>query len=737
VKRLLKLIVWALGLGFALLLVLAIVLPRIVDPNDFKDRIAQLVHDRTGRELTIEGDLSVSLFPWLRLRTGALSLANARGFGDAPLASVRSADVGLKLLPLLQRRFEIDTIRFSGLTLNLETDTSGRSNWDDLLPAGDDSGPLPLAAVAANGLEVRDSRLVYSNRASKSHYVLQSLNLDIGRIVSGVPVPVSVRFELFEPDRDQPLPVELGTTLTLDMAAQRIALRDTLLHSTVAGGETRLLAPELTYQLDSQLLDLRELDLRYGGLPVPLSGKVPTARLDVGRQQLSVPRVEAVAGGAELSGSINGNRVLDAPSLYGRFQTPVLDLRKVLPAFGAALETSDPAALSKFSLHAVYQAGADKLSVQEIRMLLDDSSITGSVSIPSFAHKRFGFELALDQLNLDRYLSAAGRRRAGEGTEAEGVPGAMLFALPAALLQGLDGKGRLRARSLQFGGLVTEDIVIGVEATGGVTRLAPIQGQLYDGRLDGGITLDASQEVPQLKVEESLTAVQLEPLLTAAGVTKKLGGTGTLNIDLAGNGRDGREVLRSLSGETRFQLRDGVIRGFDPASIIRKAYSLYKQAKGKEQEVEASESEEFRFTQMGGKLMFNNGVASNDDLDIRSPLFRISGRGTVDLVAQTMNYLLDISVVGTLKGQGGESLEDLKGVTIPVRIKGPLASPSRSVDMGVLAKRELKKAIIKELQGDKPPAQQPPGEPATAPAPKKDDKQQLEDLLLRELKKNL
>jgi len=417
----------------------------------------------------------------------------------------------------------------------------------------------------------------------------------------------------------------------------------------------------------------------------------------------------------------------------------------VLPAFGTALETSDPAALSKFSLHAVYQAGTDKLSVQEIRVLLDDSSVTGSVSIPSFAHKRFDFDLTLDQLNLDRYLSPDGRRRAGEGTEAEGVPGAMLFALPAALLQGLDGKGSLRARSLQVGGLVTEDILVGVEASAGVTRLAPIQGRLYDGRLDGGITLDASRDVPQLKVEESLTAVQLEPLLSAAGVTKKLGGTGNLNINLAGSGHDGREVLRSLSGETRFQLRDGVIKGFDPANIIRSAYSLYKQAKGQEQEVAPEESEEFRFTEMGGKLMFNNGVASNDDLDIKSPLFRISGRGTVDLVAQTMNYLLDISVVGTLKGQGGESLDDLKGVTIPVRIKGPLANPSRTVDMGVLAKRELKKAIIKELQGNKAPAQQPApgesttpaGEPTAPSAPPKDEKQQLKDLLLKELNKGL
>ena len=51
-----------------------------------------------------------------------------------------------------------------------------------------------------------------------------------------------------------------------------------------------------------------------------------------------------------------------------------------------------------------------------------------------------------------------------------------------------------------------------------------------------------------------------------------------------------------------------------------------------------------------------------------------------------MDYLATATVVGTLKGQDGESMEDLKGLPLPVRIKGELDNPDISLDMAAMAK---------------------------------------------------
>jgi len=52
---------------------------------------------------------------------------------------------------------------------------------------------------------------------------------------------------------------------------------------------------------------------------------------------------------------------------------------------------------------------------------------------------------------------------------------------------------------------------------------------------------------------------------------------------------------------------------------------------------------------------------------MKAPLFRILGSGLVDLEQEQVDYTTKIAVVNSFKGQGGNGLEKLKGITIPVR----------------------------------------------------------------------
>ena len=73
----------AVAAVIALLVVVTVVVSLVFDPNDYKDEIAVAVEDATGRELTLEGDLELELFPRLRIAIGAAELSNAEGFGEA------------------------------------------------------------------------------------------------------------------------------------------------------------------------------------------------------------------------------------------------------------------------------------------------------------------------------------------------------------------------------------------------------------------------------------------------------------------------------------------------------------------------------------------------------------------------------------------------------------------------------------------------------------------------------
>ncbi len=90
-KKALKIVLWLFGAIVALVLIAAIVLPMVLDPNDFRDEIGAAVAKQTGRELQIEGDLELSVIPWLGVRVGPTRLSNAEGFGDEPMLAIQGA----------------------------------------------------------------------------------------------------------------------------------------------------------------------------------------------------------------------------------------------------------------------------------------------------------------------------------------------------------------------------------------------------------------------------------------------------------------------------------------------------------------------------------------------------------------------------------------------------------------------------------------------------------------------
>ena len=102
------------------------------DPNDYRDDISAGVKEVTGRDLTIEGDLSLSIFPWLAIEVGRTELGNAEGFGDEPFMRFEQASLSVRMLPLiLSQETTVGTASIEGLVVNLQVAADGTSNWDD------------------------------------------------------------------------------------------------------------------------------------------------------------------------------------------------------------------------------------------------------------------------------------------------------------------------------------------------------------------------------------------------------------------------------------------------------------------------------------------------------------------------------------------------------------------------------------------------------------------------------
>jgi AsmA protein len=167
--------------------------------------------------------------------------------------------------------------------------------------------------------------------------------------------------------------------------------------------------------------------------------------------------------------------------------------------------------------------------------------------------------------------------------------------------------------------------------------------------------------------------------------------------DVTSQGNTVSALKKALAGSASLKLADGALKGIDIAGSIRGAQAKLGALRG-EQTQAADSKQRTDFSELTATFRIANGVARNSDLDMKSPLLRVGGEGEINIGEDSLNYLVKASIVGTGKGQGGREVEELRGVTVPVRVSGPLAAPSYKLDFGRAATDTAKRQLTDELQ---------------------------------------
>jgi len=675
--KLLRVIVFALG-GLLLLVVAAvIILPLVVDPNDFKDEISQAVETKTGRVLAIEGDIGLSVFPWLGLEIGPTSLSNAPGFSAAPFAGMDEVQVRIKLLPLLRKELEMDTVVLKGLQVSLETDAQGKTNWEDLAGAGapaeqapadaeqPSAGEMTLAGLAIGGVEITDAGVIWDDQQAAARYEISGLNLTTGAIEPGQAVPVELELVV---DSAQPKlsgPLAFAATIALSDDSQTVTLTDALLETDLAG------------------------DTLPGGQLKSELGFNTSLNLEA--QTLAVSDLVLKALGLQLEGQLNGTAVLGDAAFDGEIRVGEFNPRDVIKALGQVVpEVSDPEVLSRAEAALQLAATKDSVSLSDIQLKLDDSTVKGNVNVANFAKPAIRFGLHLDQIDVDRYLPPQSDQPPVPPTTAAAAGAQMI---PVETLRALDVDGELKIDRLKAAQLRSTDISMKLVARNGVVRVHPASARMYQGQYKGDIKMDVRGKQPKITMNESLAGVQVGPLLKDLTGEERLTGKTEASANLVTSGQTPDEFKKTLNGKIAFAFTDGAVKGFNLAAMIRKAQA---QINGQPPPAETGPNQT-DFSEITGTATVTNGIVSNRDLIAKSPLLRVEGAGDIDLPQESLDYLVTAKVVRSLEGQGGKGVTDLKGVEIPVQLSGTFAEPKYKIRLDKALQESAEKKVEKKL----------------------------------------
>ncbi|MGR9088365.1 MAG: AsmA family protein [Gammaproteobacteria bacterium] len=676
-------------LAGALVLVLSAVfsLPFILDPNDYKPQMIAYVKDKTGRELEIPEDITLTFFPWLGVSTGRIILKNTPEFQNGPMVTIAQSDIKVRLIPLFSKTIQVKDIVLKGLNLTLVKNKQGQGNWDDLwpsdkvkteTPADVDTLPAkprpaapsaPLAALAINGIAIEGARIVWDDQAAGKYIELKDLNLKTDAFTFDHPVGIDLSFQVSGAGGMPANTIGLSTDLSISDTLNSVVLANLELNSSWSdvGSSGRRLAALLTAA--ELIYDRSEQGLKIAGL-----------RLNCGELNIA----------AELSGS----RLIDEPRIQGAVKVAPFDPSRFLQRLNIQLtKMRGPKAFGRLTSQFDLLATRESVEIQNFAGQLDDTRIKGSVLIKDFKRAAVNFEMNIDSIEADRYMPAQRKAEKAIATPAIALA-AGLSQLPAETLKTLNLNGELSLERLKISGLTMQGLNFRVNASDGVVSTRQSIQRIYQGSYHGNLNLKQLNGQMELSLNERIERVHLEPLLKDWNGQAKIKGTVMASAQLRGRGRNTREIKSDLEGKMNFFLKETAVKGFNLQKIIDDVVSAHKGASP----LGTVENEQTVFSEITGTAQLHRGILQNDDLVGKASKLKVEGKGSANLNDRGLDYKL----ITRLKKKPAQQSqpEQFHSTPIVVHIGGTFDRPNYSLDVSALL-TERNKAKLEKLLGKK------------------------------------
>ena len=615
----------------------------LVNPNAYKGRIAAAVQQSTGRELKLQGDIKLSVFPWVALELGPASLGNPAGFGDEPFLSFTHASVRVRLLPLLRQRLEVARVEVAGLDLRLRKNAAGRGNWQGAEPEPPTKSDSDHTD-AALGLESLANIRIENGRVAYEGITVEKLNLETGSLAADRHIPVNLTFDANRAPTGEQLSLNAKFDLSQDAAQKSLRFSAAHVSGTLSrAGDGRpahwdLSAPEINVNVTEQTFAAQAFNLNYSG--------------------------------AHLTGSARATKISGDLSVTGSLNLAPLVLREIEPRLGFSLpKTRDPKALSQLSATTDFAYDSSALALTHLQLHLDDTQIQGNLKLLAGDTQALQFNLAVDQINLDRYrppeVAAVAPQSASPGPAAQ--PG-----------KNFDTMGTLTIKSAQFARLDLSDVRVTVADKDKVMHLSPIEAQVDGGRSSGDITLDR-RGATTLSVDEQLTGIDMARLLANTAGKGRLSGKATLNLKATARGAGVDAMLKTLTGHLDVNLADGALEGIDVGYELSLAQALIDKSTAPARA--STGRTPFQAFKLSSQI--TNGIAETHDLTIASQAIKVAGQGSANLATKGIDFKLLASVVTA----------PARNTDIPLKVTGTYANPTVRPDIEGLAKDQLKQKL--------------------------------------------
>ena len=669
-------------LGTLTIIIIAVIgIAFTFDPNDYKKDIVTIVKDKTNRDLSITGDISLSLFPWIGIDLGKIEISNAKGFGKKPFAKVEHLQVRAKLWPLFEQRLEADTIVIDGLQLNLAKNKKGISNWDDLTKTNEakkeskkqvkkapahkqtteKNNPANLlGAVALNGIKIQNAQFNWDDQQQKQNVSIKDVQLSLGQLRPDTKIPFDIKFHLQEKSLETK--VKFSSKLIFSSNLKQFSFYDT------------------NFSGDIKLSSLKER--------LAPTFNAPLINLDLNKQTFNAKNLKFSEGEINLVSNISANKILSSPYIKGDIKLQEFNPKTVAKRFSIKLpDVQDNKVLSQLGAKFNIKGSLENINLSNIVMSLDGSKMTGAAQIkkPPYASS---INLTVDAINLDRYLSKSNEKEITKKTK----PTKEAALIPLALLNAFNIDASFKVNKIQIKKTHWSNFYFAANSRNGDIKINSLNMLGYDAKVQSNFRVKASGNNALLSGNLNIHNLKAGKLLNDFMGKDKLKGKTSLNVSFNSAGIKLSQLKQNLNGKLRFNLKDGTLKGFN-LNHQQKVLD----AKLKRKPIpKAPKPEETKIANLSATAIIKKGILTNKDLRASTPLSRVIGRGTVNIAKEKLNYVASVKFTSSTDIKFKTPFEKMKSLPLDILIRGTFDKPNIKVDFQKLLDRLVKQELDKQ-----------------------------------------
>ncbi|MCK4705660.1 MAG: AsmA family protein, partial [Gammaproteobacteria bacterium] len=523
-----------------------------------------------------------------------------------------------KIMPLLEKRLDIDKLVMHRLVIDFEKNAVGENNWSAFSGSDGVESKYGLAGLVIGGVELADTTISWLDVSADKRFKISKMSLVTVAVVKGKPLPVTLKAYVRSNQPEWQAVVSVKTNLEFNDSTPTFKANNlkVSVKALLPGEEKNTVSFAM---VSNSLINFQE----------------NTAKLTNTRFSIF---------GLIFSGTFDVDNIFSVPTIQGPLKVKEFEASKLAEHMKIDIPVlANPKSLKHISLTTMFKTDFNNVYLDDITANIDDSLVKGFVHITDMDQAVVRYDLDVDKIDLHDYATA-------DTTSAKAE---IMF--PLDLIRSANLEGTFDVKKVMLDDLELSEFHVSSNIKDDIVTANPVTMLIGESEFKAAMVLNA-RSIPlgefAVEVKNVDAKASINPLLKniMGDKTIVLDGIVNANANIKTKGASVARQKKSAKGTVTIDMAKTVIRGIDLNHASRFVVADYANNNNfrtrKSYVPEYEPDRDTEFNSLHASFQVSHGKLINSDLLLVSEDANISGSGSVDFINKKLDYspVLDINV---------------------------------------------------------------------------------------------